>query len=192
MFITHVFESIKITNDYKLYTLSQILYHAAPTIFSDKPSTIINFNNIENSFYAILPSVKLELFKKYHLLSFELLRKDNRCVILFYKKDLLLNAFNNNINFLTAFGFDRNMKLSDVFSLLKQKFSYRCPHEIGIFLGIPKEDVMAFISNNIPCKFCGYWKVYYDVEQAKEIFLKYDEAKLIAINYIENSLIYSS
>lgn len=45
------------------------------------------------------------------------------------------------------------------------------PHEIGLFLGYPPEDVQGFIENkagNFKC--IGYWKVYGDVEQAQKKF----------------------
>lgn len=45
------------------------------------------------------------------------------------------------------------------------------PHEIGLFLGYPPEDVKGFIENKASnYKYTGYWKVYGDVEKAKEKF----------------------
>jgi hypothetical protein len=45
------------------------------------------------------------------------------------------------------------------------------PHEIGVFLGYPLEDVVGFIENrgrNYVC--CGYWKVYGDPAAALKRF----------------------
>lgn len=47
------------------------------------------------------------------------------------------------------------------------------PHEIGLFLGYPPEDVRGFIENSAACKCVGYWKVYGDVEAAQKLFEKY-------------------
>lgn len=48
------------------------------------------------------------------------------------------------------------------------------PHEIGLFLGYPPEDVRGFIENNAQgFKCAGCWKVYGDEERAKELFAKY-------------------
>lgn len=48
------------------------------------------------------------------------------------------------------------------------------PHEIGLFLGYPPEDVCGFIENKAGGYKCvGEWKVYGDVDQAREIFAKY-------------------
>ena len=48
------------------------------------------------------------------------------------------------------------------------------PHEIGLFLGYPPEDVRGFIENRARnCKLVGDWKVYGDVERARRIFARY-------------------
>lgn len=52
------------------------------------------------------------------------------------------------------------------------------PHEIGLFLGYPPEDVAGFQRyGGRGCKLCGYWKVYSDVEQAKSLFRQYDRCR---------------
>lgn len=48
------------------------------------------------------------------------------------------------------------------------------PHEIGLFLGYPPEDVKGFIKHGgRACKRCGYWKVYGDVQKAEKQFEKF-------------------
>ena len=48
------------------------------------------------------------------------------------------------------------------------------PHEIGLFLGYPAEDVKGFIENKAACSKCsGCWKVYGDEKAAKILFKKY-------------------
>lgn len=47
------------------------------------------------------------------------------------------------------------------------------PHEIGIFLGYPFEDVEGFIKNKgRNCKCCGLWKVYFHEDEKKKQFDK--------------------
>lgn len=48
------------------------------------------------------------------------------------------------------------------------------PHEVGLFLGYPYDDVMAFIEHegrDYLC--CGCWKVYSDQESAEACFARY-------------------
>ncbi len=48
------------------------------------------------------------------------------------------------------------------------------PHEIGLFLGYPVEDVKGFIENKAACAKCvGCWKVYGDAEKAQKQFERY-------------------
>lgn len=48
------------------------------------------------------------------------------------------------------------------------------PHEIGLFLGYPPEDVWGFIRNSASNqKCCGCWKVYGDAEAAQKTFEMY-------------------
>ncbi len=48
------------------------------------------------------------------------------------------------------------------------------PHEIGLFLGYPPEDVKGFIEHHSEgCQCVGYWKVYSNVEQAEQTFAKF-------------------
>lgn len=61
-------------------------------------------------------------------------------------------------------------------SQLKKRLS-QCeefPHEIGLFLGYPPEDVCGFIENKAEgCKCVGCWKVYGDADAAQKLFAKY-------------------
>ena len=48
------------------------------------------------------------------------------------------------------------------------------PHEIGIALGYPPEDIEGFKrykGRNFKC--CGYWKVYGNAERAQKLFEAY-------------------
>ena len=48
------------------------------------------------------------------------------------------------------------------------------PHEVGLFLSYPPEDVKGFIdhrANNFKC--AGLWKVYGDEKKARSLFAKY-------------------
>ena len=54
------------------------------------------------------------------------------------------------------------------------------PHEIGLFLGYPPEDVRGFIENphcKSRCQACngGCWKVYHEPEKAQVLFEKYEQ-----------------
>lgn len=47
------------------------------------------------------------------------------------------------------------------------------PHEIGLFLGYPPEDVDGFMHKRCPHKCVGCWKVYHNEEAARTLFARY-------------------
>lgn len=48
------------------------------------------------------------------------------------------------------------------------------PHEIGLFLSYPPEDVKGFMEKGAAaCKCCGCWKVYGDAKESEKIFCKF-------------------
>jgi len=54
------------------------------------------------------------------------------------------------------------------------------PHEIGLFLGYPLEDVKGFVENaGQNCKCAGCWKVYCNECETVKLFTKYKKCKEI-------------
>ena len=65
--------------------------------------------------------------------------------------------------------------LSRLVRRLKVTEGFEFPHEIGLFLSYPPEDVRGFVENHAGgCKLVGYWKVYGDEKAARRIFNEYD------------------
>ena len=54
------------------------------------------------------------------------------------------------------------------------------PHEIGVALGYPVDDVIEFENNEGKnCKYCGCWKSYTAVEKAKKCHCNYKNCSLL-------------
>lgn len=60
----------------------------------------------------------------------------------------------------------------------KLKSGAEYPHEIGLFLGYPPEDVSGFINKGV-CKLTGAWKVYGDKSRAERTFAQYKKCARI-------------
>ena len=59
------------------------------------------------------------------------------------------------------------------------------PHEIGLFLGYPAEDVRGFIDHNArDFKCVGCWKVYGDEDRAKATFARYKKCTSCYLNQL--------
>lgn len=52
------------------------------------------------------------------------------------------------------------------------------PHEVGVLLGYPTEDVEDYIRlEGREFLFSGYWKVYHNEQRARKLFAAFDEAR---------------
>ena len=78
--------------------------------------------------------------------------------------------------FLHRHGYE-NLSVEAALQRLRSHINEKCefPHEIGVFLGYPLEDIEGFIRHRGKCcKCCGCWKVYGDEDAAKRTFRKFD------------------
>jgi len=63
------------------------------------------------------------------------------------------------------------------------------PHEIGIVLGYPVVDVIEFENHEgNDCKYCGYWKTYSDVDNAKICQCRYKKCCRLCKKLYEEGL----
>ena len=108
----------------------------------------------------------------------EILCECKRYALVFvYREELLAAAMGAEAeDFLAGYGYRRGLTLAEKIARLRSRLG-KCgefPHEIGIFLGYPVEDVRGFIANEgRNFKACGTWKVYGDGERAAGLFESY-------------------
>ncbi len=63
------------------------------------------------------------------------------------------------------------------------------PHEMGLLLGYPTEDVKGFIENEGKnFLYNGYWKVYGNMNEKVELFKRYDTAKETIIQLLSKGV----
>ena len=84
-------------------------------------------------------------------------------------------------DFLSSYGYE-----TDQLDVCLQRLSLRIsshsefPHEIGLFLGYPLDDVKGFIKHKGKNSRCsGCWKVYCNECEAKKLFARFDKCKAI-------------
>lgn len=171
------------------YIFYKIQYDIAPTLAGIKPSSLMTFVNHKREMLTLWDRYKEEIAKLLKVRYYELRRKEDRVIVLFYRDETLANCLSiwKNKVFLLEQGYGELQKVEDGLCRLKMRFKEECPHELGIFLGYPVEDVTAFIkSNGAPCLACKYWKVYQDVENALKTFEAYDEEREKVIEAVLN------
>ncbi|TYC86658.1 DUF3793 family protein [Acetobacterium wieringae] len=101
----------------------------------------------------------------------------SRVLIYVYRQSRLLKDFScpRVDSFLQDIGY-RTEDLKSCLEFLSKRIqdSSEFPHEIGLFLSYPFEDVQGFIEHEGKnCKYCGCWKVYCNENEAIKLFNKY-------------------
>lgn len=170
----------------RLYAITA--YNTAPTLLNLKPANLLSFTDNRNKMLSAWRLHGDEVCRKLGLSAVELSAKTGSAVVLFYRDDALENVIRGNAEagFLAEHGYRASDPLSRHLVRLQSRFKDACPHEIGIFLGIPVEDIRGFIEHGGQnCKLCRYWKVYHNPGKAAEIFSGFDTAR----KQVENSLI---
>lgn len=154
-----------------------IIRHCSPTLAGIKTGNA----------FSCSYSDKKELFSAVRSLNRRLLPKGvrviplrisaDRVLLYTYRPDRLENdlAAKEAAEILEQYGYSADDSGKCIVRLSKRlKKSDEFPHEIGLFLGYPPEDVRGFIENRAGgYKFTGYWKVYGDEESAKKKFERY-------------------
>ena len=101
--------------------------------------------------------------------------KEKRLFYVYHRKHLekILCTACNRL-FLEKYGYVYKTSTEAV-SILKRRLQQDSfPHEIGIFLGYPLEDVQGFIAEpKATSKICGYWKVYHNVDEKQKLFERF-------------------
>ena len=104
--------------------------------------------------------------------------KNKILIYIFRRSHLQIDLQKPGVNsFLTAFGYQSNHVEYALKHLKKRFTNYNSfPHEIGIFLGYPLEDVVGFIKNSGKnCKYTGYWKVYCNERETIKLFNRFEK-----------------
>ncbi|WP_315671362.1 DUF3793 family protein [Clostridium sp. 19966] len=174
----------------KEFMMRFITYCISPTIAGYKPVSIITISNNYKQMYTLWQNYGDEYMENISLKIFNLQHTQEKIVIIFYNEDMLKETIfkASNKEFLYKFGYSSDMSVESHLMHLKSRFFFHvCPHEMGIFLGIPLGDVEGFIEcSGDKYIYCGYWKIYENVEKAIGIFDSYNRCKCNLVNLLKN------
>lgn len=161
----------------------KIIEYSAPTLAGMKSASLFTFfcDNREE----ILKDVSRinKLINERGLFLEILLFRENAALLYIYRKEQLQEELNQaQVKELIApYGY-KNTKVESCISHLKKrlKSASTFPHEIGIFLGYPIEDVHGFIKHKGKnCECGGLWKVYCNANEKQKLFCKYKKCTSI-------------
>lgn len=156
-----------------------VVRNCAPTLAGIKVGSLFNCNGETGK--ATLENVRNlnNRLRNYGVRSLTVCSEGKPSLVYMYRPDKLGRYFMQDDvrNLLEELGYDPDDLDSCIKTLMKKLFSQKeFPHEIGLFLGYPSEDVRGFIENRAgSCKCTGCWKVYGDECKAKKLFAQYNK-----------------
>lgn len=154
-----------------------LVLHCSPTLAGMKTANMFSCNfKDESEIKQSVRKLNAVLVKK-GLRVLPLKFCNNRALIYVYRPSKLSQDLKQDTacDLLKKYGYT-TVKPEHCIVQLMQRLtdSEEFPHEIGLFLGYPPEDVCGFIENKAEkCKCVGCWKVYGDVNKAQKTFAKY-------------------
>lgn len=125
------------------------------------------------------------ILKRTGMIHYRLLRQDDKTTFLLFRKLQLATYLQdpNVQSILKANGYD-DLSLGGILRTFQCRYQTYMnqgegfPHEMGLLLGYPVEDVEGFMEHKgKKYLYSGYWKVYEDVPSKIKLFEEYENAK---------------
>jgi hypothetical protein len=157
-----------------------IIENCSPTLAGMKPANLISlpYDNLELAKSDIREMNGI--FVRKGLRAVPLSYNKGQVLLYIYRPDYLQKEFGKAEvrTFLQSLGYDCTDADRCVIRLGKcirtRKSNQEFPHEIGLFLGYPLEDVEGFMQHrDVGCKCIGCWRVYGDAKRAERVFRNY-------------------
>ncbi len=157
---------------------TKLALQCAPVITGIKISNLLIVSSCDEEAVRVI-------LKRTGIIHYRLLRQDDKTTFLLFRKpQLAIHLQDPGVQrMLKANGYS-DLSLGGILRTFQCRYQTYMnqgegfPHEIGLLLGYPIEDVEGFIRNNGKnYLYAGYWKVYGDVESKKKLFEAYESAK---------------
>lgn len=167
-----------------------LIEHCAPTLAGIKSAGLFSCRFFSEE------EINTELFRLNETLNERgvymelMLYKEDYALIYTYRKSHLEKDLKQDgvKELLLAYNYPVDMEMETCLEHLKQRLA-ECggfPHEIGVFLGYPLEDVKGFIINEgRDCKCCGLWKVYCNECETRKLFDKIQKCTRVYLQVFE-------
>ena len=168
-----------------------LAFHSAPTLLGVKCANLFAIKQSELSVSDIEEYFRNNTTLR-SLSVYVMCRCKERVLLYVYHKELLKMWLSEKrvSQFLENCGYEKELSAEEKLGILEERISCGSfPHEIGIFLGYPVDDVLGFIENKgANYLFCGFWKVYGDVSGAKKTFDEYVHCRDYLCNNIKHGV----
>lgn len=153
-----------------------IVKHCAPTLAGLKMGNLFSYQYESDHILNEQISHNNALLNKRGIYFLVLRRKNKIALVYVYRKDSLQKLLRTQKiqRFLDEYDYSEYSTASCLNLLEQHLVTEDFPHEIGIFLGYPLEDVKDFIKHKgSNYKHVGFWKVYNNLSDALITFERY-------------------
>ncbi len=161
---------------------NELMEYCAPTLAGIKTGNLFTVTDYPDDVMDQIRALNRILTKKG--LRLIPVKKTEKIIVLYlYRPDLLASDLKKPgaKKILKMKGYFCGNENCYVAQLVKHlAFDETFPHEIGLFLGYPPEDVAGFINDprkGVKC--CGCWKVYGNVHEARKAFERIEKCNRI-------------
>lgn len=155
-------------------------FHAAPMFRGLKGGSLLSFRKSRfRDFDRLLASYE-PCFRCKGISVFRVAEGEEYVLLLFYRRHVLERNLKRGLarKILKQCGYRDEDTLDQMLARLQARMRLQktFPHEVGLFLDYPPEDVEGFITHR-GRKFCcsGYWKVYANEAQTRKLFERYTD-----------------
>ncbi len=159
-----------------------VVIHCAPTLADIKCSSLVCLASLSSFDEGELGGLGRKG------LSFRFLTNRKGCPLLFlYRKKKLEAVISGEASpLLEKLGYDTSSVERSLDMLGRRMAEDDFPHEVGIFLDYPLEDVRSFVENRGEnFILSGVWKVYHNPEKAEMTFRRYSECTRCLLSQYE-------
>ena len=150
-----------------------IIRSCAPTLAGLKAGNLFSCRNTEeDEIKPFMEHMNSQLNRKGVYIVLMRYHQGSVLIYVYRKKHLETILADEEVrDFLRNFGYE-DFRIGPCLDMLRRRLSDRdFPHEIGVFLDYPLDDIRAFIRNKGDNYLCaGYWKAYYNAEEAVKKF----------------------
>ena len=158
-----------------------LIMHCSPTLAGLKSANMVNYD------FDTITRLNEQLVQCRRLLepkgvSLHLLRTTGtKALVYVYRREKIQQDLRkeNVLTFLSKYGYETDQVdycIERLTSRISSQIDF--PHEVGLFLSYPLDDVKGFIKHKGQnCRCVGCWKVYCNECEARKIFAKFDKCK---------------
>ena len=168
---------------------TQLALQCAPLITGLKISNMLIVSNKDEKLVRII-------LKRTGISCYRLLQNEKKITLLLFRRNQLEKFLEREdvSEVLREEGYVE-IQLGRILSIFQMRYraymncSKIFPHEMGLLLGYPVEDVTGFmVHGGKNSLYSGYWKVYADVARKLEIFKQFEMAKEMLIRLVSSGV----